>query len=454
MKEAEISIKGITFYILKRWKSIVVAMLVVFVGLIVLQIIKGYAESSEEIEVGSSLSDSEKDYVESVYDYLTELRETNASREESLIMNLDSDDLFRTELTYMISVNDSENLEGIELAYRNYLNGFEFIGYISDRTDIDKTDISDIVGVSYENSRNESSSTVIRIVIVSGEKTISDRITDVVEDYINEKSRELSKCGYEHEVTEIGNSTYQGPNLRIQSYQLQYLQEIQARNKTILDTENSITAAQYEYYESLINSSNSKDELNDYANFPTKLFDLLSIKYIILGMIVSLLMMFGLYFLIYIFENRLDEDDDVEGLFGTYLIGTVTGKDFGKAIYKLRHLGRRTFDFDESIRLISTKIKMTVRNENASKIGIIGCGIEKYNAKAANGIITILKNDGINVLLIDEPIYDSSSAEMLTEVERVVLLEKAGVTFRTEIWKEMELIKKLGIKVEGLIISE
>ncbi len=423
-------------------------MLAMLIGAVALGVFSAERSAKSTVsseEAGASLTDSERAYVESVYDYLNELRAVNETRRESRIMNMDLENVFKTELTYMISVDDSENMEGVEQAYKHYLSGTEFLGYISRETGIDIIDISDLVNISYENSRDAACNTVVKIMIISADKSEAEKMAQVIKTYLNEKNDELFQSGYQHEISEIGDSTYQGTDLTIKNRQLQYLQEVQSRNKTIMDAEKAFKDAQKTYYDSLVNDS---EEISDLARI--KQFA----KYISLGMFMGAFVMFGIYFLTYILANRLDEDDDVEGLFGTYLIGIITGKDYSKAINKLRHIGKKLLEYDESVRLVSTKIKMTVQKEGITKIGILGCGINKYNEKVANDIIAALAKDGVDVVIIDEPTCDSSSVEKLLEVERVIFLEKAGVAYRTEIQREMEMVKKYGIKVDGLIISE
>ncbi len=457
MKEVELSIKSLFFYILRHWKSIVVAMLIgatVICGMQMVRIAGKIQNEQTTVDVTASLSETERDYIESVYDYLNAMRELNESRRDSLIMNLDSDNVVKSELTYMISVNDPNNMEGVEQAFRNYIIGSGFIGYISDKTDMKNDDVAEIVTISDGTGRQTALDSVLTIGIVSNDISSVEAISKAVQAYIAEKSAELLQNGFEHELQEIGNSTYQENDMDILNLQVKYLQEIQARNRIILDTENAITGAQKEYYERLMDGGDtetpSDDSTDNYVKTPIRP----SVKYIVLGLIAGAFVMCGIHFLIFIFANRLDEEDDIEGLFGTYLIGTITGKNQGNLIFILQHLGKRTFDFEESIKLISTRIRMAVQKDGISKIGLLGCGIKKNNENAANAIIDTLKKYGIEAVLIDEPIYDPASAEKLSEVDRVVLFEKAGVTYRTEIWKEMEMIKKLGIKAEGLIIVE
>ena len=457
MKEVEISIKGLVFFVVKRWKSIILAMFIGAIVLCGLQMVRsmGRIQSVQNVaSPGESLTVSEKEYVESLYNYLNELRALNETRRDSFIMSLNPESVVKNELTYMVSVDDSNNMEGVEQAYSNYLTGAEFNGYISDKVGMDNNDIADTVTITFERTRPTATSAVIKIVFVSDDKSHSDELANAIKSFMSEKNTELIQKGYGHDLTEIGNSSYQESDIEIQNRQLQYLQEIQSRNKTILDTENIITGAQKEYYMSLANASDADGVTDDAVEVAHQAVLRPSGKYIVIGLIIGAFVMCGIYSLIYIFANRLDEDDNIEELFGIYHMGTITGKEYGKVIYKLQHLGKRSFDFDESIRLVSTKIKMAVRKSGVSKIGILTCGINKNDDKAVRTIIEALTKEGIDAVLIDAPIYNPASAEKLSEVEAAVLLEKAGFTYRSEIWQEMDMIKKLGIKAEGLVVVE
>ncbi len=456
MKEVEISIKGLTFYILKRWKNIVAAMIVgaiVFSGLYLVRGTGVTQTNQSTLAAGDTLTDSERVYVDTLYAYLNELRLINENRSNSLIMNLNPEDLVKAELTYMISVDEAESLAGIEQAYKNYLDGSEFSGFISSKTGINNSDISDTVSISCERNRDAATNTTIKIVIVAADKTSADEIAKVVDSYIVTKCEELSQIGYEHELRKIGSSTYQGSDIGIQNRQLQYLQEIHLRNVTILDTESAIKDTRKDYYDSLVNGVDGKDTSEE-EDKNVQLLARFSVRYIVLGLFAGAMFMCGIYLLIYIFANKLDENDNVEEIFGSYLIGIVTGSDYGKAIYKLQHFGKRSFDFDESINLIITKIKMTAQKHSTSMIGIIGCGIKKNNERVAKEIVDRLKKEGIETMLIDDPLYDPASAEKITGIEMAVILEKAGATYRREIWKEIEMIKKFDVKLDGIIISE
>lgn len=459
MKEVEISIKGLFFYVLKHWKSIVVAMLIGAItlsGLKMLRNMRNVSNAPTTEDVISSLSDSEKSYVDSVYYYLQELRQANEVRRSSLVMSLDSQNLIKAELLYSISVENSENMEGVKQAYIYYLTDSEFYSYLSDDTSIDYSDIAETVKVSYESSDYAITSSTIGISIASNEKKTAEKIAAAVDSYINEKSRNLVLVGYAHELTKIDFNITQGSDAEIRDLQLKYSQEVQARTKLILDTEASLKDAQKDYYDSLVDGSEDDSESSENVDktSPSSLSVRSSVKYVIFGLFVGAMLMCGLYFLVYILSNRLDENDDIDSLYGIYLIGKITGKEYGKAIYKLRNIGKRTFDYDESIKLITTRIKISAQKNGVSRIGIIGCGIKKHNEKAVNQIVDCLKAFGIEAVVIDDPLYDPSCNEILSDIEHAVILEKIGVTYRTEIWNEIDMLKGLNIIADGIIISE
>ncbi len=459
MKEVEISIKGLIFYILKHWKSIFVAMFlgaIALSGLQMIRSVRSVQNAPSTADIVSSLTDSEKTYVESTYEFLQSLRRANEIRRESLIMNLDPQNLFKTELIYNVTVEDDKTIAGVESSYIYFLTDSDFYGFISEKTGISDSDIADTVTVSYERSRYETSSTTVNISVISDEKKTSEEIANAVDAYIGEKNRSLSLAGYEHGLTRIAFNTVQGSDFSVQELQIRYFQELQSRTKIILDTEAALKDAQKEYYKSLMDSSDedslgeSEDDDSDLNNT----FVRPSFKYIFFGLFVGAFLICGIYFLIYIFSNKLDENDDVESVYGTYLIGKVTGNDYGKLIHKLKNLGKRTFDFDESIKIIVSRIKMSSCKDGVSKIGIIGCGIKKNNEKAMTKLLNGLKAEGVEAIVIDDPLYDPTCTKTLSEIDHGILLEKIGVTYRNEIWEEVDMLKKLNVALDGMVIVE
>ncbi len=459
MKEVEISIVGLIFYILKHWKSIVIGSLLCALVLLVFKnavfFLKPQAVSTHDL--GELLSDDEKAYVESIFEYVENLRIANGNRDDSFLLGLDAQELTKTKVTYLIQVENPEDLEAIDQIYRSLFTASECLGYIADKTDISVDDVSRIINLADERVRTFSSSTVLSIVIYSDDKKRSEKIVDSLDEFLVEKSHALITEGLVHDLVLINNSTFIGADQDILSRQNQILREKYSDYKTIIDVESSLDTTQKEYYDSLAEHQEvleNEDDTQLSDSNTNSSFPIIDKKSIVIGLVLGFLVLCSYHFAIYLFGNKLAEEDDVERLFGISSLGIITGSDYGKPLYRLRNLGKRTFDYEESVKILSARISMLIRSDKSGKIGIVGCGMMKNSEKAVKELVGILKERGIEVVVVDDPLYDSSSVEVLGGLDSVVLLEKIGATFRTEILKETELLQKMGIKVEGLVMAE
>ncbi len=456
MKEVEISVKGLIFYILKCWKSILVGGIVgalVIGGLHSLNEVSTNQDTSD-VQAEMNISDSDKDYIDSLYANLNNLRQLNNERRESLIMNIDPRNAYRGDVTYMISVSDAETIGGLIQAYGQFLTSSEFKNFLIEKTELTSFDINETIALSYGHVGYTTTTSSINIKILADNEENAEGIVSAIKDYIVDKRSVLEKNGFEHDLVLIVESISSGNDTDILANQSRISSEIQSRDLAVLDAENGLKGIQKEYYESLasdgdLNSSESLNVLDtqDQKSSP------ISLKHILLGAFLGFFVICGIHFVIYLIANRVDEEDDIEAIFNTSFLGIVPGKDYGKLLFKLRNIGKRTFDFDESIKLISSRIAMMLQKGNSKKIGIVGCGIRNNTEQIATKLSESLAKYGIETLIVDDPLYSTLSAEKLEKLSDIVILEKVGKTYRSEMWNEKELATKLGINIVGIVLA-
>lgn len=450
MNEVEISIKGLVFYVLKHWKSILVA------GLIGAILLGGFKAarvatvsanpSNEESEL--DLTYQEKEYVESIYNNMNTLRQLNADRSDSIILKIDPENAVRKELVYVVSASNPQIIGEIIQTYGQLMTGLGFCNYVSEQTGLDYYDIVETVSVSYEKRGEDTTASALTVKILSDDESRVEEVASAAKKYIADKGKELEKSGFEHDLILLSEDAYCGYDYDILTMQSGIISDIQNRNRTIIDTEAGLEGDKKTYYEKLGSEVGAPVETTADVS-PLRTMP----KFIVLGIVFGVFMACGIYCVIYVFANKIDEDDDTESVFGMSLIGIIPGTDYGKMLYKLRHFGKRTFDFDESINLISSQIEMLALKENITRVGVVGCGLKKNSGKAAEELTNSLKKHGIESIIIDDPLYDPSGVKMLKEIKNIIILEKIGVTYRTEVLNEKELAEKLGIKLEGIVLA-
>lgn len=459
MKEVTISFKGLVFYVLNHWKSILaisvlgsfLACAIVFAG--------NYNnlpqdENKENAEM--ELGDDDRAYVDAVYEYVAKGQEIDAQQSSSIWLTLNSEDVTEAEIIYILDVDNSGYLDGIKQAYYEFLNGNGFYEYISRNTNMHISDVKEMISVNFSNTTDSSISTSIMIKILCGNENDVRAIASEIKKYLSEKKVDICDAGFEHRMTLVDEEIMQCADSNVSDMQYLYLYELQSRKMDLINLENSLSDDLKDYYEDLSKDSScdssavGDDENTEYYSNKPSIFSVL--KHAFVGLLIGLFIIGCFHAFIYIFANHIDEDDDFEQIFGISVLGKIPGKDYGRLLYKLRHAGKRTFDYDESIRLVSSKICILAKKENFNKIGIIGCGINAHSMKIANDIMSSLKELGIESILIDNPLYDHSSLEQLGFLDRGLLLEKVGASYRSEVMEEVNMAKDMGIMITGIIV--
>lgn len=453
MKEVEISIKGFIFYILKHWKSILVAMIVGAIALNGLRIVKHMQTpqtNSQAVVSEPELRSVEKAYVENVYNYVENLQQVIDSRNNSLLMRLDPQNVVKTELSYMLMVEEPEQMEGVEQGFRNSVLGLEFREFVSEKTGISVSDVAETVSLIDGKARANSISSTLSIIVLSENDEQAAEVCNAIDEYISNCSKKLISKGFGHDFEKINEYSSRTADAVLLTRRTQLIQEQQIRIKAILDSESALEGVQKEYYDWLKEPDKSSDNeiVTDNTNTAVSAF---STKYALVGIILGLFVMCGLYFVIYIFANKLDEEDDIESIFGTCFIGSVPGKEYGKLLYNLRKIGKKKINYDESINLVNSKILMSANNENYKIIGIVGTQIKDDSEKTAKDITEKLKQNNIDAVIIDNPLFNADAVSKLAGIEHAVLLEQTGFANRREIKDEIDLLNNLGIHTEGMV---
>ncbi|MCR4792066.1 MAG: hypothetical protein K5871_04910 [Lachnospiraceae bacterium] len=385
MREVEISLKSLFFYVLSHWKSIIVGMII---GAILVGAIGSF-------RTGATTSTAD-----------------DASTPESEIAT----DGMSSSIAYLVKTNSPDELISVQQPLLAMLRSSNYFGYISSVTQIPVADLKKLVTIDGSGINDAAIMAAIVVNITDVPEENVEQILEATKIFIEDRSEELIEKGFPHEL------------IRTDSF------EYEKESHNAIEAEESQTLPSDAAEPSVVNRGFSK-------------------KYAIIGFLLGFFVVAFWHFVIYIFANRLEEDDDIERLFGIYLFGLIPGKSFGKPLYKLRNIGKRTFNTEESCKLVSTKIKMTAEKNNITKLGIIGCGIEKNSKDISELLVKNLKGEGLDAVLIDNPLYDESSVKKLSGFEHVIFFEKVGETYRTEIWKETDLAKNLGIAVDGIIMA-
>lgn len=165
-------------------------------------------------------------------------------------------------------------------------------------------------------------------------------------------------------------------------------------------------------------------------------------------------------FMIYIFNTKIRATDSLQELYDIPQLGMVPSEENDKKVFgfidkwiiSLRNHNKRQFTSEEALELASVAAKMAAGKETLHELSLMGSGLKEHSFDICEKIKERLKKDGIQVNILNNVLYDAQMMGELEKAKGVILVESANITLYNEIFEELELLKRQGIKVLGGIL--
>lgn len=495
MKERELSLIDLIVDILLRWRSIIVWMLVgalLMGGFSYVNSIRTASaqkaalekQQAEWEEKQALLEAQMKDKETTNADLIKELTETQKNNvlnvleygkmkafyEASPYLQMDAAKVPKVELSYLVKSSVLDNSYSIERLYEDTLeSGLQQWLAESDQNQLG--DISELVSLDRATGTVESDSFNVQVIHVSEElcKELAQQVTN----YIAAQQLNIAQQAGRHEVVLVNQTFAFVRDNAVLNQQKTLWSNITNVDTTVDKAIGAFSEEEKAYYEFLthVELEEEEAEAEQSAESETVLEKPeeievitpgISIKYVILGMILFAFIWVFYLFLKYILNNKLRATDDIGEIYNVPQLGRIpksTAKkkwfDFvDRLILQLRDRNRRTFTAEEATGLAGVAVKIAAKKESFDVVCCIGCDMKEGVRKVADAVQKTLKEENIELTVLNNVLYDQSAMEQLQGVKGAFLLEKAGETLYDEIVKELELLQRQDIKVLGVVVVE
>lgn len=502
MKEKEIRLKDLVIEILLHWRTIIVWMII---GAIIVggysyvasykaqqaaiarnEEIKAELEAQEkELEetedeytnkenktleyLISKLDAEQKGTVDNVLAYETYIKARNKYMQKSLLMYMDAMSIPQMELSFVVLADDVDKAHEIEQIYEDMISGGLY-QYIEEENEcVVMEQVAELIEITRttESLLNGGSNFEVRVRAVS-EQQCKAFAENVIE-YLNLKHDSVQQIMGNHTLEVIKKDYSVVMDYSIQSSQITSKHELVTWEKNVAEWKESFSEDDERYYNYLTSgkavigdSNNAVEGDEDIYQYETVIPASISVKMLILG-VGLFAFIFVCYVIVwYIFGNKLRAYDDMNHLFGVQQLGVVQCQGRKKKIfdfvdqwiYKLRDWGKRKFSEKEALGLATVAVKIAAQKEEFQKVLCVGCDIKDGAAEVCSKIAGELKKDNIDAIVLNNILYNQESLGRLTEAKAAFLVETAGNTMYEEIVKELELLKRQGVTVLGILVVE
>lgn len=489
--EKEISLVELLFYCLKKWRWIVLSMIIVAVaagGYKYISTVKGNQLKQQQALLEKENADEGIDKAEEgpvknpnvvYYEQIIANSEQTLEKQEkylrdSVIMQLDSRHLQTATVSFYLKVSEGQEagpLDNLIAAYKAYVSD----GRLAEQlygvdADISKAELQYLLSFTCgEREGNFSTSItssqteqeivqmqtatpeqiVFQVQAVASDEAAGKEYLEKIEKAFMEYSKQLQGEIAAHELKALAAvqsemarddiQKYQADTITSYSTMLTNLLSLRKGLQTVIDEEGEMITVKEEIV--LANPVSA------------------AVKFAIVGLVLGAFLAGFLLILIYLMSGRLQSTESFREEFGMQLLGEVKAPSGKKKIFGfidtwLYHLEEGAYaniSKEEQMRIAAASLKgAAAQKEGLKKIMLTGT-IAKEDVAEFCGC---LKEHLQEVAFSDyrQIVFDASALEELGGYDAVVFLERKGVSYSKLIKKERELASGRDILVLGAIV--
>lgn len=425
-------------------------------------------------QLEQSLDDKSRAMVLTVLDDEKEYDLKMTYSENSIYMQLNPLQTVQTELIYQVQTADVSMDGQLGALYTSLLNNVGLYDWVAQQTGIEAGYVGELISAETVSSMTIQSKTeklqqemslgtnCVKVSILQSDAEACQKLSEAVKAYISEEQKQLNDELGQHALVLVSETTGFVMNKDLMDEQIKCRNEIASLQSTIAAAKADFTEEQKQYYELLTweEAEHSEQPAQNVTAEENPVPTLaVSKKYVLLGAVLFAFVYAVVICMVYIFNTRLRESDELQSLYGIPQIGLVV-RESGRKVFldkwvdSLRHYGKRKFTAEQSMELAFAAIKIAAVKNGLNNICLMGCNMSAGADKVCESLKAALEKEQISVSVLDNVLYDAEAMEKMDAMQGAVLVEKAGSTLYNEVADELELLKRQDIRVLGGIIVE
>ena len=464
----KINIKELCILILKQWKIGIISILVFGCLMGGLSYYKSYknsqistvdnAENDKDFDArldAVGLSGEKKEKAERAAGVIYKFEKTYAEQEryavDSIYINLDANRIPMAVLNYYVD-NKYEN-EYPVISSRDNTGEIKEAVCARAKTDVvcdkiaeatgysDKKEyISELIKVSTQHDKEETDKNLVIIKIYGPDTEFVKKASECVKEELDVSAGELTASLGKFDLNLVSEDYITTTDTELFNQQRTAAQSMANINTSLDDFSDKLDADVLNYArirsEQLLYDDKTDNSSEDVVEAPSELSSTkpsVSKKYVLAGMILGAFLVAAVVTIWYIINNKLIDENDLA------------------RNYDVNYLGKLDKD-NKSVDMIAAKIKLAIDGSN--NVLIAGSVDDESISDAIDGISKKLSNEKINVIKGKSLITDADTLMKMVESSFVVLVEQPKKSLYSDIYEEIELIKKNNKNVAGVVIVE
>jgi len=452
--EVQVNIKDLVFYILKKWKCIILFALAgcmfvsIFYGINMAKNNKqaSKVETTEETldSLYNRLSEEERVTVQQALNiYRTNEQNYNSFKEyvsKSWRFQIDGNSTPTYRLMYSLQgkqLGDNSVIEDeIFLLIRNWIRSEAVAKKISEelQLDLDASYIQEILAMEYTAGYNWFS-----LVVVAPDKEQCEAVKNVLKQLFTEKIQELQNVYSDIQIKYLSEEYCVEVNDSIRANQLSYHQRLNSLKSILATYKFELNANQQKYYDILLrknlNVGESNETIIQQPNTNVAEQPLFDIKISLLGAIAGVVIAILALLMRYLLTDTLKIKEDISETLHQYVFGEADAKSLEK-----------------ELPMMIEDIKYSAKKSSVSRLLLAGTYTDEAVELLKENIKKSLEKefDKIEIDVIAKE--NAKVLRTINEADGIVCVEKIRKSTYKNIEKEIDLCNHYHIPVMGFIV--
>lgn len=448
-REFTFDIKDMFAEFIRYFHLILICMVIFAVALPGLKYVRASMdmEQSTSVNIESSrdaLSEAENKAIDAYLELYYQMEEMNRNWENSIMMNLNSGQVYTTSLIYSFESATNITSDDIAAIYDNYISYGKMI--------------SDMYPESSAAERMHAQEMIIAtatpesgcmsIWVYGKDEDSAKEVTTLLKNALEEYSKTVSDMGYEH--------TYQVLNENTAIFVDTSLYQTQQYRATMLSTLNKTADAEYEALseaqKSIVLRELAQDEATENGETLTGGVQVNKI-FVVLGALAGAVFACLIIFVKYLFGSSIKSATENERMFHLPVIfeaGKYRLKGFSKLADKLVYKTPSLTEAEER-QLLVTKIKKLCSNLNVEKLLFTGMNQDVLE-KEFSQVVEALKEKNINCEIIGNLSYDADAVAELDKENKIILVKQIKKSKYAGMIEQLKVCNELKVSVLGTIL--
>lgn len=490
-EEVQIDLMTLLHYILRKWRSIIVVMLIVAVAANLYSVKKSMSEAAvvsttEEVDIEKQIENAKEELtadeleqverVYSMYEYNSQLyQESKEYLEKSVLMQLNPNEIPTVMLNYQFKKDQAdEELSNIFTMYENALLdedtctaiiqvfGEEYAN-TSVRKLISVTDTENVQNKDIIKLQDDKNSGILSIQIYACSEEQCEQVAEIVKKRVLEYTEQLQQIFGNYTVNAISEQYYISSDSDLNVQKSDTVNAVNNAYTAMKNITSGLSEKQIGYFNLLTKDGEDqtlvKVDTEENENVMVKV-QYISMKYILIGLLAGMFLAVCWYAVVYIMTQTVKDVDEVKIITNLPVFGTVLGSNENAK----RNIIDRWIDSwfvhdkkSENNELLLTRISHEVAmlaGQKDKKCLLIACSGNGQNVKKqADSLVEKLRKLGMNVTSTDSLVSDNTEVlKQLDCADSVVFVEQLMKSERNQIREAIELCRRCQVEVLGSVI--